>query len=339
MSDRKQTTNQTIVSQYLSKYPNHPTASLARLAYRDNDDVWPNYEAARTAFRRARGNSGAYARRTLADKTHVRKNGNSGVDPFSLIPQGRVEMPNWGPYKMRGKRKVLILGDVHVPFHHNGAFELALREGVEAGCTDVICLGDFMDFYSVSRWIKDPRERDMAGELKAGFDCLTAIRMMFPTGQIVYKVGNHEDRMSRYMSLKAPELIGVDAFEIQELLHFDVNDITCVNESKPIKLGSLNLLHGHEFGAVSTAVNPARGLYMRANANSMIGHYHRSSHHSESALDGRTTSCWSIGCLCDLRPAYMPINKWNHGYAIVTIDENDAFSVDNRRIIDGKSWG
>jgi len=35
----------------------------------------------------------------------------------------------------------------------------------------------------------------------------------------------------------------------------------------------------------------------------------------------------------------MPLNKWNHGFAVVTLDEKGSFTVDNKRIIDGRAWG
>ena len=49
-------------------------------------------------------------------------------------------------------------------------------------------------------------------------------------------------------------------------------------------------------------------------------------------------ACWSTGCLCDLHPRYMPLNKWNHGFAIVDLDTAGGFSVRNFRIIDGKVY-
>jgi len=37
-----------------------------------------------------------------------------------------------------------------------------------------------------------------------------------------------------------------------------------------------------------------------------------------------------------MNPMYMPINKWNHGFAFVQISEGGDFEVDNLRIINGK---
>jgi hypothetical protein len=51
---------------------------------------------------------------------------------------------------------------------------------------------------------------------------------------------------------------------------------------------------------------------------------------------GRQTVCWTIGCLCDLKPEYAPYNKWNHGFSIVDADSGGAYgAVYNLRIVDG----
>jgi hypothetical protein len=46
----------------------------------------------------------------------------------------------------------------------------------------------------------------------------------------------------------------------------------------------------------------------------------------------KETFCWSTGCLCDLTPDYSRVNRWNHGFAVVEVDEAGSFNVDNLRI-------
>jgi hypothetical protein len=52
-------------------------------------------------------------------------------------------------------------------------------------------------------------------------------------------------------------------------------------------------------------------------------------------MNGKITTTWSTGCLCELHPEYMPINKWNLGFAIVDMAD-DMFDVRNKRISKGK---
>jgi hypothetical protein len=51
---------------------------------------------------------------------------------------------------------------------------------------------------------------------------------------------------------------------------------------------------------------------------------------------GRETTCWSTGCLCDLRPEYARINKFNHGFASVQVYGDGQFDVHNFRIANGR---
>ena len=38
--------------------------------------------------------------------------------------------------------------------------------------------------------------------------------------------------------------------------------------------------------------------------------------------------------MCDLHPKYLPINKWNRGFAHVTVNDDNTFTVNNKKIID-----
>ena len=51
---------------------------------------------------------------------------------------------------------------------------------------------------------------------------------------------------------------------------------------------------------------------------------------------GSETVCFSTGCLCDMRPAYAVLNKWNHGFAVVVVRDGGEFDVSNLRIQSGK---
>ncbi len=101
-----------------------------------------------------------------------------------------------------------------------------------------------------------------------------------------------------------------------------------------IKYADLNIIHGHEYVfSISNPVNAARGLFNRAKASTLCFHHHRTSEHTETTITGKTITCWSVGCLCNLRPDYMPLNSWNHGFVEIYGDGNDGFHVDNKRIV------
>ena len=112
--------------------------------------------------------------------------------------------------------------------------------------------------------------------------------------------------------------------------------VRVVESMDPIGVGKLLIIHGHEFGGgFSSPVNPARGAYLKAKDCVLMGHEHRTSEHTEQSALGTTVTCWSMGCLCNLRPAYRPFNKWNHGFATLDLSGPD-WRIENKRIVDGR---
>ena len=228
-----------------------------------------------------------------------------------------------------------MLPDIHVPYHDPVALDAALKYGDSRNPDIVLLLGDSLDCYSVSNWEKDPRRRNFKKELEAGRELIAHLRERYPKARVIYKEGNHEERFIRYMTLRAPDLLGMDEFELPAMLGIPKEDY--IGDMRRIRLGKLWALHGHEYKfSISNPVNPARGLFLRAKDHACCGHFHQTSEHAEGSLSGKVTACFSFGCLCDLHPDYMPLNKHNHGFGFVEIDKGGGFKVDNLRIINGE---
>jgi hypothetical protein len=112
--------------------------------------------------------------------------------------------------------------------------------------------------------------------------------------------------------------------------------IEVVKSKKVILAGKLNIIHGHELPkGMAAPVNPARGFFLRTKASTIGGHHHQTSEHIENDLNNNLIGAFSTGCLCELNPHYMPINKWNHGFAVVENHGHD-FMVRNLKIINGR---
>lgn len=326
-----------VAEQYLRKFPHTPTLTLAKLAFRENKAIWSTLESCRSAIRGIRGAMGKNSKsRTI--KELVRPKGLP-ADPFGPIPQPLQHFNQWEAVRFDAPGKWLVLPDVHIPYHDAAALACAIRTGDAEGCTNVLLNGDFADCHEVSFWEKDPRKRDFAREIEMVKQTLQLIRNVFPKGLLVYKIGNHEERYERYMRIKCPEFLGVPEFEFASIFGLREVSATLVSEKRPIRLGELNVLHGHEYKFnISNPVNPARGFYLRAKTCVIGSHLHQTSQHSEKNLEGKVISAWSTGCLCDMHPDYSPINNWNHGFAIVDVGEHGAFRVNNYRVIDGEAY-
>ena len=281
---------------------------------------------------------GKMIRSRTMDKTKFRELGKAGAS-FPMLPEGKTEFEDWAAVQYNGPLTALVCGDIHAPFYNRPAIIAAIERAKKAGVDFILLNGDTLDCHAISRWETDPRKRNFAGEVESVRSVLTTFRAEFPDAKIVFKMGNHEERYQSYMQVKCAEFLDVDDFQFEKLLRFEENNIEMVTDRRPIRLGQLNVLHGHEYRfSMSNPVNPSRGMFLRGCAHALVSHFHQTSQHSQNTLEDDSISCWSTGALCDMHPNYMPLNKWNLGAAIVGINADGGFEVDNFRIVKGKDY-
>lgn len=319
-----------------------PTLKLARIMYKQNKIVFKDVEEARDKLRYIEGKRGGKSsvNKKLIDKRFVVTESRP-LNPYKL-PQS--DESKYEPYIIKGKR-IGGLFDIHCPYHSMEALTVAIKELKKAKIDCLLLGGDFWDFHGLSRFIKDPRKRKFGEEIQIGIELLKVFQKELKC-KIVYKLGNHCERLQHFIWQKWGELDQLtDLEEIKDITLENIVkkrlpnlDIDFVDEKRIIKANDLNIVHGHEFASsIMSPVNIARGLYLRAKANSVCGHHHRSSEHTEMNMEGKIVTTWSVGCLSELHPQYMPINSWNHGFLIVDLDEDGKnFFVHNKRIFKGK---
>lgn len=320
----------------VAKFPKSGNLTLARILYDENRQLFPTLEAARSVLRYVRGANGTVKAKWRGIEESDRKIGTVG-DPFGAIPDGIRHFDEREPYRIKGPARIGVLSDAHIPYHERGPLVEALRKCREWKPTHLVLNGDIADFFACSFWEKDPRKRDLANEIKTVQEFLGVVRKQFPKTEIIYKLGNHEERWERYLRVKAPEILGIPDFEIDKILRFDNYGVELVTDCRPIRAGHLNIIHGHEFRwGITSPVNPARGFYQRGKECCLGGHLHQPSSHSETSMNGIIITCWSTGCLCDLMPDYARFNKWSHGFATVEVDKSDVFEVHNYKCVNGR---
>jgi predicted phosphodiesterase len=317
----------------IAQFPNVSTILLAKMLHDRHPLDFPNLEAARSVVRHHRNEkSDRVVKNAVGERTPEQLKSAQG---WAGIP--KTDYKECEPFIMpKGNNRILVLSDIHLPYHDEQALQIAIDWAIEKKPNAIILNGDTMDMYQASRYVKDRRLRDLNGEIEMTRDFLKSLRELFDC-PVYFKTGNHEVRYENYLKSVAPELLGIADFELRSILRFGELGVTEIKDKQIIKAGNLNIMHGHEFGhSVFSPVNAARGLYMRAKANAIIGHHHQTSEHSEKDLKGDIVTTWSMGCLCGLAPEYYPYNKWNHGFAWVEFKENGDFEVQNKRIINGK---
>jgi predicted phosphodiesterase len=316
-----------VVEEYLAAHPTLPSRQLARIMYKEHSLLWSGYNAAYCAIRVRRG--------ALGKKHREHRGLTEPTTPMRQIPASVTR--EFKPFIMDGVEKVAIFSDIHVPYHTPEAIECAVKRALKEDVDGIILNGDTIDCHKLSAFIPDPRARNFKQERDTTNELLAYFREQFPGARIVWRDGNHEDRYGNYMKTKAPEVFALDEFSFENLFAFDEHDIEYVTDKRIIMVGGLAVMHGHEFfKGFAPPVNPARGAYLKAKQSCMVGHHHRTSEHTETALDGSITTTWSVGCLSDLHPTYSPYNSYNHGAAIVHLD-GDEFHVHNYRIVNGRA--
>ena len=225
-------------------------------------------------------------------------------------------------------KKALLLTDIHIPFECPNSIRKAFEVGKKFNPDTIVLGGDIIDFHSISRFQKNPKERDLVHEIERTRMFLSAVRKKFPKARIIYKLGNHELRLSHYLWNKAEEFAGLGELELPNLLHFTKYGVEFVPDDKVVKLGKLNFVHGHETGISICSVYPARSLLLCSNVNSIAGHCHRPSSCVKRTLNGQLIKTYTVGCLCNLRPDYRLYNDWVNGIGLVEVSANGDFNVE-----------
>lgn len=325
-----------VIKEYLERFPTTPSLTLAKKIFNEQKDLFKDVENAREIIRYHRGKHGNKNRNQLTDKRFTGFESNNWS--FNRIPKGEKELGDYENYNIKGEH-VLLLGDIHCPYHDEKALITALKHGKKEKIDTIILLGDFVDFYNQSRFLKDPRQRNLKYEVETSEYLLEIIRDIFPDQDIIWKLGNHDERYEIQLQQKTPEYFDIEHFSYEEIFHINEYNVEIVKDKRILKFGKyLNLLHGHELpGGVYSPVNPARTLFTKTNANAVMAHLHRSSSNKEKAINDKIISTWSIGCLCQLHPKYMPINKWNLGFARITRNK-DQFSLFNYGIVNNEIY-
>lgn len=315
-----------LAEQYVRDYPELNKSQIARRLVHDHPILYSTFDNARSIIKYVTG-AASENRKHNASKD-IAYIGSTDIKQNYGIPKSYTK--EWLPYELTEDR-YMILSDIHLPYHSVKALEAAFEYGHKKGIKNILLNGDCLDFYQLSRFEKNPDYRRFSEELETWHEFIKVLKQNF-TGQIVFKEGNHEERFGKFIAARAPEFYGVNDFTLPQLLKLDNYGVQWVSEKRPMYFGDLTVLHGHEYSfGVFSPVNVARGLFLRAKTSSICGHHHQTSQHQERDLRGGEVITYSVGCLSELHPTYMPLNKWNWGLAIMERNCKE-FEVDNQRI-------
>jgi len=322
-----------IAIEYIKQFPNSTPTQLAKLLLKKHPTEYTDLENARMIVRQLLGKNGVRMR----EKAHIEFRKELAAFKKEM-PKGESEKVE--PYYLpKSCTRILVLSDIHIPYHSDEALIAAIEYGLEKNVNCIYLNGDTMDMYQLSRHEKNPMNRSFSYELDATRAFLKALRETFPNAHIVYKIGNHDARYEKYIMQNAPHLLGVDALKLNELLGFTDLRIQEVKSMQWAYAGKLPILHGHELPTKSGGVNPARTVQLKLNKQGIVGHFHRETRSNGKQFDDKPYTTYSSGCLCDLNPSYMPINDWTHGFTYVEINPRSGeYYVQQKTIVEGKIY-
>ena len=329
-SAKKSNTN--IILDYLEKFPNAPSRTLAKKIYNENSAFFTDAENVYFRVRYYRGQSGSTNRDKLKNTKFQKELKVKVMIQKLQLPESHTKTRNSFTFPT-GCKKLGVFGDVHIPYHDNTALEVMFKKFEEEKVDSIFINGDLLDFYQLSFHEKDPREVHFKGEIEAGKEFLAYIRNRFPDIPIYYITGNHENRFERYLRIKASELLDIDECRLDVILHVAEYKIEYLPFRSKVVFGDYTIEHGDKIPGAGGVV-PARTLLMRLKSNSIVNHFHKSSESSQRIYGvGEPTNirAYSLGCMCDLAPEYMEINEWNHGFCIMS-KIKDKVSVSNYKI-------
>lgn len=215
--------------------------------------------------------------------------------------------------------KILFIPDSHVPYEDKNAFALMLKAGGIFEPDHAIILGDFGDFFGVSNHDKDPnRSLKLKEEIDAIKVALDRVKALGAKNN-VFVEGNHEDRLSRYLQTKAPELFNF--ISIPKILELKEKGFKYVPYKQSYKIGKLNVTHD-----TGTAGRYAHYKSLDTfQHNVIIGHTHRLGYCVEGNARGEKHLGAMLGWLGSVEEAdYMHRIKadrdWCHGFGLGYLD-------------------
>ena len=203
---------------------------------------------------------------------------------------------------------VIIGSDIHIPFQDDDAVDSFIEYCKKRKPEVIVLNGDVLDMFMLSKFTKG-EGRNPLEEITMCRELLASLRDACPNAEIYYIIGNHENRLEKYVLTKAPELASLieDVFSIIKTEDFKIRGCASltINDNFVCKHGTLL---GNKSGL--SAIKEMENAYM----SGATGHTHRLCKYI-ARKSGRKFIWIETGCLCDLNPEYMVNPNWQAGFA------------------------
>lgn len=226
----------------------------------------------------------------------------------------------------------VFMGDLEIPFHDEKLLALFLIFLKHFKPHRLWIIGDFLAWYQVSAWKKDPRlVIDLQKNIDTGNGLLDILCKM--VDKIEFFGGNHEFRMIQYLRAH-PEMHSLRELQVASLLKLHERGIKYHPwKQAPLKYHSLQIHHGCLVRKHSGWT--AKGHWEKFGGNGIIGHCHRMGNYVKRTTDG-VWGWWENGCMRSLKADYGGFFDWIQGWSIAYFTKKDLFHVEQIPVIKHK---
>jgi predicted phosphodiesterase len=242
---------------------------------------------------------------------------------FLLMGTGEISYNTNQMARVSTTTKVLVLSDVHAPFHDEKALAVAEAFQKDFKPQLTIALGDWIDGTYVSTFPKDIEQFDQLDEFESGNELLDRFKPQ------VYVEGNHEQRFRRKGIVPQGYRRLLDPRRWLNLKKRGIRWVRYSSYDKDVyKLGKLSLIHGFACNLHAAAKTAQRF------GSVVFGHTHRIQTFSTTHA-GNSCTGWNIGCLCNLHQEYAETrgHDWHHGFGMGYIYKSGNFTFNTVRLI------
>lgn len=211
--------------------------------------------------------------------------------------------------------RALILSDVHIPYHDHGALAVAMEFAKDYRPDVIVLNGDILDGHNVS---SHPREKHgvitFEDELAECRQFLRVLRHQHPKAVIYYTMGNHEDRLQRFLTNQAADLSSLPELSLDVLLDMAALSIQFVDARQKVKVGPVEVFHGTIIR--KDGGNSARATMMKRGGSVLMGHTHRLAVVRHTNKHGVAVAVEN-GHLSDADPTWTQDPDWQHGFTTI----------------------
>lgn len=228
------------------------------------------------------------------------------------------------------------------PTHDRAAIDLALRLITEVEPTDVVLLGDNLDFAPLStRWPVEDAQRQVTRLALMEYRWLLQ-RLVEVSGnaRIIYCEGNHEERWSKYLKERAGELVSVVPTLPSLLTLSDLGIEWVPYRAEAWLWERIRVIHGEVVRAGGGAT--AAAVLAKETHSVVYGHIHRAEvARRRTTAPGGEAYVWAMspGCLCRVDgavPGSTPRTDWQQGVGVITSAPGALDAVDTVLIQNGR---